>query len=483
MSGVKASPRAPVDSPVTYEVKLVVDNAVREDFDAWLATHIDEMLAIDGFIAAETITPDPPDEAHSVRIVRYRLASRAHLDRYLAEHAERMRAAGLERFGERCSASREVYGLDGKRVGGHRCRNCDTPLAGQYCVECGQRDEHRIVSLWELLRDAAGDIFDVDSRIWRTLIPLLLRPGLLTLEYLRGRRMRYTPPVRLYLVTSLVFFVVAFFGTDTVSPTITVDPDPTPAEQGSPAANGDAPAGSPTRAEPATSGDANAGRPETGGDDPCADIEIGDSAWETALETRVRAACERERDGLGPPRENAVAAALEEQRDGCQQIDFASGAITGALEKRARRACEQLTAEGGLQRFGAEMIDNVPGMMFLFLPVIALIMKFLYPFARRFYVEHLLFFVHFHAFFFVLATVTLLLSRVPDTVPGQSVAATLAMLTTIFYTPAYLFVAQRRVYGQGRLATFVKFGFLLGAYFVSLVLLVALLAMFTALSL
>ena len=91
------------------------------------------------------------------------------------------------------------------------CLNCGTELRGQYCGNCGQRARSRLISLWELLQDAFGDLFEIDSRLWRTVIPLLARPGRLTRDYLEGRRARYMPPFRMYLVLSVIFFVVAFF--------------------------------------------------------------------------------------------------------------------------------------------------------------------------------------------------------------------------------------------------------------------------------
>src|SRR4030095_12870336 len=65
------------------------------------------------------------------------------------------------------------------------------------------------ISLWGLVRDFLGDVFDWDARIWRTLRPLTFRPGLLTQEFLRGRRAHYTPPFRMYLILSVVFFLIA----------------------------------------------------------------------------------------------------------------------------------------------------------------------------------------------------------------------------------------------------------------------------------
>ena len=64
-------------------------------------------------------------------------------------------------------------------------------------------------SLVHFSRVATEDLTHADSRLWRTLGALLFRPGFLTAEFLGGRRARYLPPVRLYLVLSVAFFLFA----------------------------------------------------------------------------------------------------------------------------------------------------------------------------------------------------------------------------------------------------------------------------------
>jgi hypothetical protein len=84
------------------------------------------------------------------------------------------------------------------------CRNCGTPLQGDFCYNCGQKEstcDHDFL-------DLAGDLFVWDSRFWRTLIALLIKPGFLTAEYIAGRKARYMPPLRLYLVISFFMFLL-----------------------------------------------------------------------------------------------------------------------------------------------------------------------------------------------------------------------------------------------------------------------------------
>ncbi|MGD8978050.1 MAG: DUF3667 domain-containing protein [Gammaproteobacteria bacterium] len=89
------------------------------------------------------------------------------------------------------------------------CRNCDTPLEGPFCPQCGQRDVDLDRPLQALLGEAIREAFDLDGRAMRTLRTLFRRPGVLTNEYLAGHRRRYSSPIRLYLVVSVLFFVVA----------------------------------------------------------------------------------------------------------------------------------------------------------------------------------------------------------------------------------------------------------------------------------
>lgn len=93
--------------------------------------------------------------------------------------------------------------------GGHtNCANCGAALADRYCGRCGQ-DSRVSLSFGHFLHEFAEGMFHVDSSLWRTLKALLTRPGLLTEQYLAGKRHSYSPPFRSYLVISIVYFVLA----------------------------------------------------------------------------------------------------------------------------------------------------------------------------------------------------------------------------------------------------------------------------------
>jgi hypothetical protein len=96
------------------------------------------------------------------------------------------------------------------------CRNCGTPLSGPYCAGCGQRDVRADPTLRELLGDLADNVLNVDGRLAATFRALLLRPGALTVEYVRGRRAPFLTPLRVYLLSSVVYFAIAAVTPDPV---------------------------------------------------------------------------------------------------------------------------------------------------------------------------------------------------------------------------------------------------------------------------
>ncbi len=436
------------DSGVIYEVSLEIEQDVVGEFDAWLAGHIDDMLTIPGFISARTFTLENTDAGSARRVTHFHLESEADLERYLAGPAAAMRQAAIDRFGDKFTASRRI--LHAMPSGGiasapvEQCLNCKTPLSGQYCANCGQRARSRLISLWELVSDAFGDLFELDSRLWRTLIPLFARPGLLTRDYLEGRRVRFMPPFRTYLVLSIVFFLVAFF-------------DPKKDLQ--------------ILFEPEETGSTAVTEPDSG--------KVGQEVLDELEKAGVEINEKQKEDLKAVDEGLSINIGDGTAESACQFDDFENTQMPLWLAKRLTkerllRICEKVTANDG-RDFVNQLIDNVPAALFFLLPLMALALKVLYPLSKRYYVEHLLFVVHFHAFFFLVLTLQILLSRAGalTTIPDGAVTTTIVAIS--FYIPVYLYKAMRRVYGQGHLLTLLKYLMLVVAYAIgfSLVLLTA----------
>jgi hypothetical protein len=97
-------------------------------------------------------------------------------------------------------------------------------VSTRFCPECGQENTNYRVSLGRLVGDLFEELFQLESRLWRTLWTLFRRPGLLTREYNAGRRVAFTTPLRLYIIASVAYFFVGSVMTpDKVSPNVKLD--------------------------------------------------------------------------------------------------------------------------------------------------------------------------------------------------------------------------------------------------------------------
>jgi hypothetical protein len=278
------------------------------------------------------------------------------------------------------------------------CANCAAPVTGRFCAFCGQRQMSPVRSLWHFVQEAAEDLTHADSRIWQTLGALLFRPGELTREFLIGRRVRYLPPLRLYLVVSLLFFAVA-----SVAPRIAAGPAPL----------------------------------------------IVSAAGSTA-----------QRD--------------EHTCSGIQYSGPWQARITQALEQ----ACRSYEADNG-RSLRAQFMHVVPRAMFLFLPVLALVMMLMYWRPRHYYIEHLLLLLHNHAFIFLCITLYWLAVR---WLPWHWLT-TLLTWVLVLYIPFYVYRSLRHVYGQGRWLTLAKLVVMSWAYAISAGVMLVLSAVYSILEL
>jgi hypothetical protein len=90
----------------------------------------------------------------------------------------------------------------------HICKNCEAGFVGHYCPECGQSVKNYDQPLKFFLVDFAANLFAFDTRVWRTLSHVFLKPGKMESEYVAGKRRKYMPPFRLYVFVSFFFFLL-----------------------------------------------------------------------------------------------------------------------------------------------------------------------------------------------------------------------------------------------------------------------------------
>jgi Protein of unknown function (DUF3667)/Domain of unknown function (DUF4286) len=495
---------------VVYEVNLEADAAIAGPFDTWLRDHIADMLQFQGFLSAEILDDPGAPPGKIRRIVQYRLRDQAALDRYLRDEAPRMRQDGVDKFGDGFSAQRRILAHREEFIRGavstDNCLNCGEVLTGQHCSHCGQRAKVRVLSFHGMMRDLLGDILDFDSRVWRTLRPLALKPGVLTAEFLRGRRTHYSPPFRMYLILSVAFFLVASLGSDPGAD-LHIGPDSGGGahlqigdggsdndEGGAAAKDSPAPNAQPSRAAPSTAAPpVQAPRGAKGTATPAALDEERRKIIERIVaklpegdRKQARAEFEREFGGMTPEQFAPVSRLVD---DPCSPDNFKLdiGRLGEKYAPRLRSACRKIVTDS--TSFGRAVFENIPKMMFIFLPLIAALMFILCLGSGRYYIEHLLFFVHYHAFFFLAGICVVLLARLATIMQAYKISDVLhtventLIVVLIFYVPYYLYRAMRTVYGQGRFFTLAKMSLLVVGYLFFMTLTAVGLLFYTALTL
>lgn len=103
------------------------------------------------------------------------------------------------------------------------CHNCGAAVDYHFCAVCGQATRLHVPSAGEFMHEFVAHYVALEGRLWNTLYLLLFKPGLLTAEYIAGRRVRYVEPLRVYLTFSILFFALLKIGGPPVSDIIIDD--------------------------------------------------------------------------------------------------------------------------------------------------------------------------------------------------------------------------------------------------------------------
>ncbi len=90
------------------------------------------------------------------------------------------------------------------------CLNCNAEVQGRFCHNCGQENIEPKETVWHLISHFFQDITHFDGKFFSSLKCLITKPGFLSTEYLIGRRASYINPIRMYVFTSAIFFLIFF---------------------------------------------------------------------------------------------------------------------------------------------------------------------------------------------------------------------------------------------------------------------------------
>lgn len=314
----------------------------------------------------------------------------------------------------------------------NNCLNCGTILEGKFCHNCGQENLELKESFGHMMNHAVSDYFHFDHQFFHTLNPLLFKPGYLTNEYMAGRRAQYLHPVKMYIFISIVYFLL-LFNTGHNSDFVKIKE------------NGKAPAATSKHIDSLKQSLTKNHNLSTAQKTKIINDEITRQA---DLKARADADTVNKnfKSGL-----LIITADTSYKQYITKQQKLPESKQDGWFQKLYnKRAFDYKTKYGTRSRevFFEEVRHNIPKMMFLMLPLFALILKITFWRNKKFYVEHLIFAFHLHCFIFMfLAIIMLLLKLSPATGPWTDIINFVAGIYLLWYVyKALKLVYQRSVF-------------------------------------
>lgn len=355
------------------------------------------------------------------------------------------------------------------------CLNCGTKLQDVFCHHCGQKDLPARQTLGELWTNFISSFWSYEGKFFRTTRYILTKPGFLAVEYTEGKRETYYHPARMYVFISFVFFLLAFSL-----------PDPDDKEKTTKGLN---------------KGDsleiANITKnPEqfinNGGLDSVLKNVPLDSSDRAEIDSAKSELSKKSKKGkkqksgisFSKEKKNGISFTGEEFKtkgayDSAQLAKPESARDNWFERKMNLKAIEiNQKYDGSDDKFSDEFkqafLDNFSKVLFWLLPFFALTLKLLYIRRDYFYSEHLVFSIYYYNFFYLAASLKMLVEQVPW----------LGWLGTImgFWIFFYLLFAMKRMYWQGWGKTILKFLIFTMAFSVLLGIGISIMAIFVLLS-
>ncbi|RVU00955.1 DUF3667 domain-containing protein [Mucilaginibacter limnophilus] len=361
------------------------------------------------------------------------------------------------------------------------CLNCGTELEGKFCHNCGQENLQLKESFGHMMTHAISDYFHFDHQFFHTLRPLFLTPGKLTNEYMAGRRAQYLHPVKMYIFVSIVYFLLLFEGSGHEEKKEVVHKkDKLTKEQAAEAKKSledvpFMPAAAKKRAYAEIDSNVDTASTDTSSHKKSSSVALDDEEEDTDDTGEFMSGLA---EGMGASDKSYKS--VEEYEAAQRKLPDGKrdGFLTRYLEQK--KIAWKQSGKNGKEVIIEGIKHNAPKMMFVLLPVFALILKISFYKNRKFYVEHLIHSIHLHSFLFLFCTIIMLAQMgLPDAWHLDGWMSFLAFCTIVWY----IYRSLRTVYHRSRWRTISKmvgmtfsYWFSFGVIFILMVIITALTA-------
>ena len=376
------------------------------------------------------------------------------------------------------------------------CENCGTALHGEYCHHCGQSAHNPLEHVGHAIEEVFESFWHLDGRIFRTLRQLFV-PGRVAMNYLAGHRVRYIPPLRLFVILSLLTF---FVGRLVLHVGEGVRLEGVEGEIGraqnieeverirdrllAPIEKAEQEAAKTPGVNPALI----AARVRIQGEAASRIAELREEAEERQPDAAAQAEAASDAGTPTPAAAPAQASApakvtvspLAQDNDDneCKfngrpfdidtnpiRVSWLPDFVERWINVRAKRTCENLRfADRNGERLFQQFLGAIPTALFLLMPIFALLLKVMYLGSGRTYLEHLVVALYSHCFLLLMLLGLFLLSALGNAgAPGWLTG--LGYAAVWIWTPIYLLLMQKRVYRSGWFWNLVRYTIVGTVYF------------------
>jgi hypothetical protein len=317
------------------------------------------------------------------------------------------------------------------------CLNCGTMVAGRFCQNCGQENLVPKTKFGALFKHFIYDVFHFDGKFFDTLKYLVLRPGFIPKQYIAGKRQSYLDPIRMYLFTSAVFFLVFFSLFKPTIKGVEAEKLMTRAE----------------RFEFASTLSTQSGADTSS----LAQKEMKyvlDTSYNVVLKDTGRVSNDTS-FGVRLEGKNMVMVAEKKKADpvlsGSSWLERKLSAKLLAYKRKYGDDTKEMVTD-----FIESFLHRLPYLLFISLPFFALILKLMYLRKKSFYYsDHIVFTLYHYIFTFILLLFLFLLGRLYDWSGWEIID--IVRIILFLSGGVYLFLAMKRFYMQRGGKTFLKF--------------------------
>ena len=313
-----------------------------------------------------------------------------------------------------------------------KCLNCGTPVPDKFCSNCGQENLELKEDFLHMAVHSDGHYFHFESKFFTSIVPLFTKPGHLTKEYFAGKRASHLNPISMYIFISILFFFLFTTNTNINRKGILEENN--------------------SKENTLSKADIEEAKAVIGS-------EVSEQAGEYtfSLLNSEQPAAQRadNQDGVvvfTQPTAAKTATVEGDNADGFLEANVDVGSSMWVKLK------EVLNDDLRSELFLNKLVSHLPKVMFILLPLFALILLLVNRKSAKYYVEHLIYSIHVHSFLFLFASILIVLGWV---LPFLSDWIHFLGFVVVLW---YIYRSMRNNYRSTRWRTIYKFFLLSFAY-------------------